>query len=208
MKTKLNYYEEYRRIREMEEKELKDALMRFPDKEYEFVTEEDAEDDDFWPDGDKIPIIPVENEYNGSCLNIVVTKVCIVRDTIEIWGFDEQNEGYGYQVCYTTWQVAQGNLHWLIDYLPEPPEPQETPETKETQEKEYTYKEMENAVHLSADLFMNLYEKWGDMMSVASFLIEKASELDKNLGGRDESEGNYDYVDELEKFEKKILAEL
>lgn len=196
MKTKLNYYEEYRRIQEMEEKELKDALMRFPDKEYEFLTEEDAENEDFEVDSGKTPIISVENSYNGSCLNIIVTKVCIIRDAIEIWGFDEENESYDDQVCYRTWEVVQGNLHWIIDYLPEPPE------------FKYTYKEMENAVHLSADLFMDLYEKWGDMRAVSEFLIQKASELDKRLGGRNEDEGNYDYVEELEKFEKKILAEL
>lgn len=68
----------------------------------------------------------------------------------------------------------------------------------------YTYKEMENAVHLSADIFMDLYEKWGDMRAVAEFLIQKATELDERLEGKNEDEGNYDYVEELEKFEKEI----
>lgn len=196
MKTSVNYFNEYRRIQEMEENELRDALMRFPNKEYEFVKEEDAEDEDFEASPDDTPIISVENSYNGSRLNIVVTKVCIVGDTIEIWGFDEENDSYNEQMCYNTWEVVQGNLHWLIDFLPEPPE------------YKFTYKEMENAVHLAADLFVNLYEKWGDMSAVASFLIEKASELDKHLGWMNEEEGNYDYVEELEKFEKKILEEL
>ena len=72
----------------------------------------------------------------------------------------------------------------------------------------YTYKEMENAVHLSADLFMDLYEKWGDMRAVADFLIQKATELDERLEGKNEDEGNYDYVEELEKFEDKIRSSI
>lgn len=75
-------------------------------------------------------------------------------------------------------------------------------------EREYTYKEMENAVHLANDLCVDLYEKWGDMRATAEFIIQKAVELDKHLGGKNEDEGNYDYVEELEKFEKKTLAEL
>lgn len=200
MKTKVNYYQEYRRIQEMEEKELKDALMRFPNKEYEFVTEEDAEDEDFEPDGDKIPIIPVENEYNCSCLNIAVTKVCIVRDEIEIWGFDNENESYDDQLCYRTWQVAQGNLHWLIDYLPEPPE------TKETQEQKYTYMEMENAVLIAADIYNAIYEKSEGFTDAVSKICDYAVAFEKELNWQEFDER--DYTIELEKFEKKILAEL
>lgn len=206
MKTKLNYYEEYRRIQEMEEKELKDALMRFPNKEYEFVTEEDAENEDFEVDSGKTPIISVENSYNGSCLNIIVTKVCIIRDAIEIWGFDEENESYDDQVCYRTWEVVQGNLHWIIDYLPEPPESQETPETKETKEKEYTYKEMENAVLIAADIYQKIYdvsEGWDDAVRR---VCDYAVAFEKELNWQEFDER--DYTIELEKFEKKILAEL
>ena len=72
----------------------------------------------------------------------------------------------------------------------------------------YTHKEMENPVHLSADLFMDLYEKWGDMRAVADFLIQKATELDERLEGKNEDEGNYDYVEELEKFEDKIRSSI
>ncbi len=77
----------------------------------------------------------------------------------------------------------------------------------------YTYKEMENAVHLSADLMEKLAEhddkyEFEDMRARANFLIQKAVELGKQLGGKNEEEGDYDYVEELENFEKKILDEL
>lgn len=77
----------------------------------------------------------------------------------------------------------------------------------------YTYHEMENAVHLSADLMEELSKhddkyKFEDMRARADFLIQKAVELERHLGGKNEKEGNYDYVEELEKFEKKVLEDM
>jgi hypothetical protein len=205
MKTNVNFYNEYVRIEEMERKGLKDALMRFPNHEYEFIKEEDAENDYFEVD-DSVPIISVQNKYTSGTSNIAVTKVCIVRDTIEIWGFDSEHESYEYQVCYDTDDVQIGHLHWLIDYLPEPPEPQETPETKKTPEQKYTYMEMENAVLIAADIYNAIYEKSEGFTDAVSKICDYAVAFEKELNWQEFDER--DYIDELEKFEKKILAEL
>lgn len=82
-------------------------------------------------------------------------------------------------------------------------------------ERTYTYKEMENAVHLASDLIGDVleladddYNRLEDMRERAEFFIDKAVELDKRLEGKDEDEGNYDYVEELEKFEKEVIASI
>ena len=82
-------------------------------------------------------------------------------------------------------------------------------------ERTYTYKEMENAVHLASDLIDDVlkladddYNRLEDMRERAEFFIDKAVELEERLGGKDEDEGDYDYVEELEKFEKEVIASI
>jgi len=78
----------------------------------------------------------------------------------------------------------------------------------------YTYKLMEDAVHLSADLMRKLIDAsdkvldWQDMRSRAEFIIRKAYELDRRLGGKNEDAGRYDYVKELDRFEKECEEEI
>lgn len=102
------------------------------------------------------------------------------------------------------YEMTTDNLQKLLDYV----------EKENKLEKSYTYKEMENAVHLSADLFERMSEKdeiiqpWDDGRERAEYIIDKAKVLEKRLGGKDEEEGNYDYYDELDKFEEEIMAEL
>ena len=103
------------------------------------------------------------------------------------------------------YEMTTDNLQKLLDYV----------EKENKLEKSYTYKEMENAVHLSGDLTERVCEladdgKNGlvDMRHRAEFFIDAAVKFDKRLGGKNEEEGNYDYVEELDKFESEIMAEL
>lgn len=111
-------------------------------------------------------------------------------------------------------EIGLGDVHYshidfIMDYLPEI-------EVKgEDEVRTYTYKEMENAVHLAADLAEDLakIEKngsypWLDSRDKAAYFIKKAVEFEKRLGGKDEDEGNYDYIEELEKFEKEVMNEI
>lgn len=78
----------------------------------------------------------------------------------------------------------------------------------------YTYKEMENAVHLSVDLFEKMSEAqeikqyWADGRERSGFMIGAAKDLETRLSGQDEEKGNYDYYDELEKYENELLQKL
>lgn len=73
-------------------------------------------------------------------------------------------------------------------------------------ERTFTYKEMENLAYLAADIMTKL--PFDDSRDKVAFLAEKAKEFDKRLGGKDEEVGDYDYIEELEKFEKEILGEV
>lgn len=75
-------------------------------------------------------------------------------------------------------------------------------------QKEFTYGDMENAVYLAADLSDKLIDHFDDSRGMVQFVIDKATEFEKRLGYRNEEEGNYEYLKELEKFEKEILSEL
>ena len=70
------------------------------------------------------------------------------------------------------------------------------------------YRLMENAVHLSADEYINLKNYSPDMRDKAHILIFWAKELHRRLGGKDEDEGGYDYVEELEKIEAEMDDEI
>ena len=72
----------------------------------------------------------------------------------------------------------------------------------------YTYKHMENAVNLSADMYLQLGNYSEDMREKAAFIIGWAEELESRLGGKDEDEGGYDYVEELEKIEAEMQEEI
>lgn len=70
------------------------------------------------------------------------------------------------------------------------------------------YRLMENAVHLSADMYSKLESYSEDMRDKAAFIIAWAKEMEHRLGGKDEDEGEYDYVEELEKIETEIQQEI
>ena len=72
----------------------------------------------------------------------------------------------------------------------------------------YTYKHMENVVHLSADMYHQLENYSGGMKAKAAFIIGWAEELESRLDGKNEDEGDYDYVEELEKIEAEMQEEI
>lgn len=78
----------------------------------------------------------------------------------------------------------------------------------------HTYRLMENAVNLSADLTPRLIKAseripaYEGMRERAEYIIEKAQVLEKRFDGKDEVEGEYDYIKELDKFEKECEEEI
>lgn len=73
--------------------------------------------------------------------------------------------------------------------------------------KNYTYADMENAVHMAGDLMARLNGTYCDMRDKAEFIIEYAVKLNERLEYKDEEEGDYDYVEKLEAFEAEMLEE-
>lgn len=73
--------------------------------------------------------------------------------------------------------------------------------------KNYTYSDMENAVHMAGDLMPRLNGTYCDMRDKAEFIIECAVKLNERLDYKDETEGDYDYVEKLEAFEAEMLEE-
>lgn len=126
---------------------------------------------------------------------------------IEIWGKDLGTHFYGKWNAEDTpdmgtmrlfYEMTEDNLQKLLDYI----------EKKNNLEKSYTYKEMENAINLAADIYDKLAGPFLCMRDKAQYLVGKAKELDARLGGKNEDEGDYDYVEELEKFEDEVVNEL
>lgn len=78
----------------------------------------------------------------------------------------------------------------------------------------HTYRLMENAVNLSAALTPKLIKAsekipaYEGMRERAEYIIEKAQVLEKRLDGKDEDEGKYDYIEELDKFVKECEEEI
>lgn len=73
--------------------------------------------------------------------------------------------------------------------------------------KNYTYADMENAVHMAGDLMARLNGTYCDMRDKAEFIIECAVKLNERLDNKNEEEGGYDYVEKLEAFEAEMVAE-
>lgn len=69
---------------------------------------------------------------------------------------------------------------------------------------------LETVAILSADIFVNIYsnddEHGGNYQTTAQRVIELAKQFEKELNWQPDD--TRDYLEELEKFENKILAEL
>lgn len=96
------------------------------------------------------------------------------------------------------YEMTTDNLQKLLDYV----------EKANNLEESYTYMEVENAINIAADIYDKLAGPFLCMRDKAEYIAEKAKALDVRLGGKNEDEGEYDYVEELEKFEDEIVKEL
>ena len=104
--------------------------------------------------------------------------------------------------------VHYSHIEFIMDYLPEP-------EPKDDKERMYTYREMENAIHLAADLAHDISKiedyaefPWLNAHERAAYFISKAVKLEERLKKKEEKEGEYEYFDELEKFDKEVMTEI
>ena len=70
-------------------------------------------------------------------------------------------------------------------------------------DKQYSYSVLENAIIMSADIFVELQDRLrdSDALRTASIIADEAEELDRKLSVIED----YDYYDELEKHEKSVL---
>lgn len=120
MKTKIDYRKEYQRLNDAAERELKEALEKFPEGEYFFVTEE-SDDDEYSDDWTwKAPIVGIEDICSGGDVKFIyVTSIAIWNDRIEIWGV-ENGEDLSYQSRHFAEELLNGYLFTLIECLPNP----------------------------------------------------------------------------------------
>ena len=70
-------------------------------------------------------------------------------------------------------------------------------------DKQYSYSVLENAILMSADIFVELRDRLRDSddLRIARIIADEAEELDRKLSGIED----YDYYDELERHEKSVL---
>ena len=70
-------------------------------------------------------------------------------------------------------------------------------------EKQYSYSVLENAIIMSADIFVELHDRLrdSDALRTARIIADEAEELDRKLSVIE----YYDYYDELERHEKSVL---
>ena len=70
-------------------------------------------------------------------------------------------------------------------------------------DKQYSYSVLENAIIMSADIFVELQDRLrdSDALRTARIIADEAEELDRKLSGIED----YDYYDELESHEKSVL---
>ena len=187
-----SFYEEYVKIAEKEIKELRRCLEAHGGS---FSWDSDSD-----PDINK-PCIAVglDTGYAG---DVRVNKIEInPSGAIRLEGTAVKDD---FDVEFALDEIQYSHIEFIMDYLPEAPV-SEVPT--------FTDREAENLVWLSADLMEwlsqdALTDRFGDSRERVSFLKQKAKQFEERLDHKDEDEGNYDYFEELAKFEKEIKDEV
>lgn len=119
MKTKINYRKELQRLYDSAVQELIEALKAFPDEKYDFITEEDVDNDEaFW----NLPIVGVEDPfYSGNVKYIYVASVSLGKNGIDITAIDNEEALSQFDVAqelYSLNEVLDLGIYTIMDYLP------------------------------------------------------------------------------------------
>lgn len=187
-----SFYDEYGKIAAKEIKELRRCLEAHGG----------SFDWDFDSDSDINPPCIAVGLDTGYVGDVRVYKIEINKqDIIRLTG-EAINDNF--DVEFGLDEIQYSHIEFIMDYLPEP-DVNKVPTL--------TDREAENLVWLSADLMEWLSQdafeyRFGDSRERVSFLKEKAKQFEERLDYKDEDEGNYDYMDELAKFEKEIKDEV
>ena len=119
METKINYRKELQRLYDSAMQELIEALKTFPDEKYDFITEEDVDDEEaFW----NLPIVGIEDPfYSGNVKYIYVTSVSLGKNGIDVTAIDNEEALSQFDVAqelYSLNDVLDLGIYTIMDYLP------------------------------------------------------------------------------------------
>lgn len=187
-----SFYDEYGKIAAKETEELRRCLEAHGG----------SFDWDFDSDSDINPPCIAVGLDTGYVGDVIVNKIGInPSGAIRLEGTTVQDD---FEIEFGLNEIQYSHIEFIMDYLPEP-EVSRIPTL--------TDREAENLVWLSADLMNWLSQneleyRFGDSRERVSFLKEKAKLFEERLDHKDEDEGNYDYMEELAKFEKEIKDEV
>ena len=122
MKAKIDYTKKYNEIKKAAEDELKEALNKFPNQTYDFITDNDFEklDENFKEIYDmvNVPTISILNGFDNRVFSIYVSSVSVKDDRLLISGF-ESPFGEIEVRNYHPYEVIACQIADIIDFLPE-----------------------------------------------------------------------------------------
>ena len=92
METKIDYIKQYEDLRQSAENELIEVLKKFPNKTYNFLTEEEY--DELNDNVDKfveldIPVLTMRDDFNNRLISVYVTSVSVFKTALVISGFEQ-----------------------------------------------------------------------------------------------------------------------